>query len=201
MSYVDRDWNGRYAAHQTPWDSGRPSRELQNVLSEHNIPRGRALELGCGTGTNSVYLAQQGFTVTALDCSPLALEQGRRKARAAGVQIEFLEADVQNFQAAGGPFAFIFDRGCYHCCRKVNLPGYLQTLRDNSAPGTWFLCLAGNANEQTEEGPPRVTEQEIRNELGSLFEIVQLRDFRFQDADGSDGPLGWSALLRRDSLS
>lgn len=194
---IDRDWQGRYLSGDTPWDSGLPSRELQRVLTQRRMAPGRALELGCGTGTNAVWLAQQGFQVTAVDCAPLALAQAREKAAAAGVTIEWHEADVQNFGAGLGPFEFVFDRGCYHCCRRVDLAGYLATLRNVTRAASVYLCLCGNANEQTDEGPPRVTEEEIRTELGPLFEIVQLREFRFQDPGGVDGPLGWSCLMVR----
>ena len=108
-----------------------------------------------------------------------------------------VEADVQHFGAGLEPFDFVFDRGCYHCCRGVDLEGYRATLRHVTRPGTLFLCLAGNANEQSDEGPPRVTEEQIREELGELFEIEQLREFRFQDPGGEDGPLGWSCLMVR----
>ena len=64
-------------------------------------------------------------------------------------------------------------------------------------PGTVYLSLSGNANEQTEQGPPRVTEEEIRAELGGVFEVQQLRAFRFEDPGGVDGPLGWSCLMVR----
>ena len=196
---TDRDWQGKYLSGDTPWDSGLPSRELQRVLAERQLAPGRALELGCGTGTNAIFLARQGFHVTAVDCAPLALERARSKAATAGVTIDWHEADVQHFGAGFEPFDFIFDRGCYHCCRRVDLAGYLATLRNVTRPGTVYLSLSGNANEQTEQGPPRVTEKEIRDELGSLFDVQQLRAFRFQDPGGVDGPLGWSCLMvRRD---
>jgi methyl halide transferase len=195
---VDRDWEDKYREGNTPWDSGVASKELQRVLSEQGISACRALELGCGTGTNAVFLAGQGFDVTAVDCSSLALESAQQKATAAAVSVNWLEADVQNFGADLEPFEFVFDRGCYHCCRRVDLPGYLQTLENVTAPGTRYLSLCGNANEQTEgQGPPRVTEEEIRNELGGSFEINQIREFRFEDPGGVPGPLGWSVLMTR----
>jgi methyl halide transferase len=195
---IDRDWEDKYREGNTPWDSGLASKELQRALSEHSIAPGRALELGCGTGTNAVFLAQQGFDVTAVDCSSLALEQAREKAVDAGVRVNWIEADVQNFGAGLQPFEFVFDRGCYHCCRRVDLLGYLQTLENVTAPGTRYLSLCGNANEQTEgQGPPRVTEQEIRDELGGLFAIDPIREFRFEDPGGVEGPLGWSVLMTR----
>ncbi len=194
---TDRDWNSKYDAGDTPWDSGRPSREMRRVLDEQGMCSGRALELGCGTGTNAVALAQRGFAVTAVDCSPLALAAARQKANVAGVSVEWIEADVQNFGSELSSFDFVFDRGCYHCCRRVDLSGYLKTLTNVTHKGSRVLILSGNANEQTEYGPPRVTEVELRSELGGLFQILHLREFRFVDAGDVEGPLGWSTLLMR----
>ncbi|MGD9854531.1 MAG: class I SAM-dependent methyltransferase [Planctomycetaceae bacterium] len=194
---IDRDWNGRYASGDTPWDSGRPSREMLRVIAEHGIEPCRALELGCGTGTNAVALAEQGFEVTAVDCAPRALETARCKADAAGVSVNWIHADVQSLGGALHPFDFVFDRGCYHCCRRVDLQGYLNTIDHLTRQGSRVLILAGNANEQSEHGPPRVTEEELRSDFGGMMQIVSLREFRFEDPGGSDGPLGWSILLAR----
>ncbi len=195
---TDRDWNGRYASGETPWDSGIPSRELLRVIDEHGVVPGRALELGCGTGTNAIALARKGFEVTAADCAPRALQAARDKAADSGVLIDWIEADVQNFGEDWEPFDFVFDRGCYHCCRRVDLAGYLRTLKNVTHDGSRVLILAGNANEQTEHGPPRVTEDDIRSDFAGSMRIVFIREFRFEDPGGIDGPLGWSILLVRD---
>lgn len=194
---TDRDWEQRYQDGDTPWDSGLASAELRRVLTERRIPPCRALELGCGTGTNAVFLAEQGFDVTAVDCAGRALDRARSRAAAAGVEVEWIEADVQHFGAELEPFPFVFDRGCYHCCRRVDLPGWLETLQNVTRPGSLYLTLAGNANEQTEHGPPRVTEAEIRADLGGLFDFEFIREFHFEDAGGVQGPLGWSCLMVR----
>lgn len=194
---TDRDWNSKYETGDTPWDSGLPSRELFRILEEQAVTSGRALELGCGTGTNAIALTERGFEVTAVDCSPLALNAARQKAASVGINVEWIEADVQNFGEGMKPFDLVFDRGCYHCCRRVDLSGYLKTLRNVTQVGSRVLILAGNANEQSEYGPPRVTEAELRNELSGLFDIQQIREFRFQDPGGVEGPLGWSTLLFR----
>ena len=77
---TDRDWEQRYRDGETPWNSGLVSKELQRVLRERGIEPCRALELGCGVGTNAVFLAEQGFEVTAVDCAPLALERAGAEA-------------------------------------------------------------------------------------------------------------------------
>jgi hypothetical protein len=110
-----------------------------------------------------------------------------------------LVADVLRPPAElAGPFDFFFDRGCYHAVRRVEVAGYLATLRQVTRPGTIGLVLAGNAREPHTPGPPVVSEEEIRTELGSLFDIVRLREFRFDEAlPGVPQFLAWSCLLRR----
>jgi methyl halide transferase len=198
MANTDRDWNNRYIAGELPWDSGLPSRELQHVLAEAGILPCRALELGCGTGTNAVELARRGFDVTAVDCAPRAIEIAREKAAAAGVNVNWIVADVQNFGAGLAPFDFVFDRGCYHCCRRVDLAGYIATLRNVTRTGTRMLCLTGHIDESSDSGIPRVSEEELIREFGPLFHFDHCRPFRFQDAGGVDGPLGWSVLMTRN---
>jgi SAM-dependent methyltransferase len=193
-------WDERYARGETPWDTGQPSSELRRVLPEISLRPCRALELGCGSGANAVWLAQQGFDVTAVDLSPRAVEQARRRAEAAGARVRFLVADVlQPPPELTGAFDFFFDRGCYHAVRRENVAAYLETLRRLTHPGTLGLILAGNAREPHEPGPPVVSEEQIRSELGTLFEIVRLREFRFDQAAEPGVPqfLAWSCLLRR----
>src|SRR5262245_4924543 len=73
-----KHWENHYRE-RPPWDTGRVSPELQRRLAQFPIPRGRAIELGCGTGTNAVWLAQQGFDVTAVDIceAPIAAAEGK----------------------------------------------------------------------------------------------------------------------------
>jgi SAM-dependent methyltransferase len=192
-------WDERYKAGDTPWETGQPSSQLQRVLAEAAIQPCRALELGCGTGASAVWLAQQGFDVTALDLSALAIDRARQKSSQAGARVNFLVADVLNPPAdLSGPFDFFFDRGCYHVVRREDVTAYLETLRRLTRSGTMGLVLTGNAREPHEPGPPVVTEEQVRAELATLFEIVCLREFRFDqvEADGNRF-LGWSCLVRR----
>lgn len=81
----NNDWNDRYRDGDLPWDTGRPSSELQRAVSRNAIQPCRALELGCGTGTNSVWLAQQGFEVTGVDLASLAVERAENRATPLGL--------------------------------------------------------------------------------------------------------------------
>lgn len=201
MSELTR-WDERYEKGDTPWETGQSSSELQRVLAETAIRPCRVLELGCGTGASAVWLAQQGFDVTAIDLSKLAIDRARQRATEAGVRVNFLVADVLKPPTElAGPFDFFFDRGCYHVVRREDVAAYVNTIRLLTRPGTLGLILTGNAREPHAPGPPVVTEEQIRAELGRLFDIVRLREFRFDQVE-TDGSrfLGWSCLLRRNDV-
>lgn len=194
---TNSEWNQRYVEGETPWDSGVPSKELVRVLAQEKIEPCRAVELGCGTGTNAIYLASHRFDVTGLDFSSAALERARKKAAEAGVEVRLLEADLSRLALDLEPFDFLFDRGCYHTVRRVDVAGFLRSLKRLSRPGSRYLVLAGNANEQTTEGPPRVHEHEIRVDLEPLFEIHWIREFRFDVPNPPEGFLAWSCYMTR----
>ena len=192
------EWNDRYREGDLPWDTGRPSSELQRVLSQNKIQPSRALELGCGTGTNSVWLAQQGFEPTGVDLAPLAIERAEERAHLAGVKARFVVADVLGLPDLGGPFTFFFDRGCYHAVRRDAPDQYAPAVARQLASGGRGLVLAGNAREPHDPGPPVVTEEEIRVELGTTFQILDLHEFRFDEAPGvPERFLGWSCLVEK----
>jgi SAM-dependent methyltransferase len=191
-------WNQRYLSSDVPWDTGQPSTELQRILREHNIQPCRALDLGCGTGTNSVWLAQHSFDVTGLDIAPLAIAKADQQARAAGVAVRFLVADVLEPLDLGDPFGFFFDRGCYHAVRRENPAGYAPAVARLLLPGAYGLVLAGNSREAHEERPTVVTEEALRTELGEHFRIIDLSEFRFDAPPGSNESfLAWSCLMTK----
>ena len=192
------DFEKSYREGWKPWDSGVPSAELLRVLDAGLLPGRSVLELGCGTGTNTVELARRGYTVTAIDFVAQALQTAREMARTAGVAVEFRVADVTDTKfELGGPFDVLFDRGVYHHIRRVDLGAFLHTVEKASRRGTRWLSLAGNAKEQHDPGPPTVSEPQLRAELEPLFEVLELREFRFGTDTEAFRPLAWSILMQR----
>jgi SAM-dependent methyltransferase len=192
-------WNGAYRDdRRAPWDIGRASADLKQVVENGTLRPCRVVELGCGSGNDAIYLAVRGFDVTAIDIAPRALSQAEKKARDAGVKVRWLHADVLDPPELE-PFDLIYDRGCYHAVRRQNAAGYVTTLRRLSRPGTQVLILAGNANEpHPHYGPPRVREADIRADFGPWFQFQWLRETRFDTTEpNGKGALAWSILLRR----
>jgi len=185
----------RYIAGEAPWDSGRPSTELVRALGAGLLPGKTALEFGCGTGTNAIELAQRGYRVTAVDLADVAVERGREKARQARVTVDFRVGDLTRMDF-DTPFDVLFDSGVYHGIRSRDLDGFLRTVKRASRRGTRWLSLAGNAREPHPQGPPVVREEDFRLELGTLFDFLEVREFRF-DLRPDFQPLAWSILMER----
>jgi SAM-dependent methyltransferase len=192
-------WDSAYRRTNMPgWDVGRPASELREIVEDGTIKPGKALVLGCGTGTNAVYLASTGFEVTGVDVAPTALVLAEQRAAEAKVRVRWLVADVVSLPDIGS-FDFIFDRGCYHHVQLYDAAGFVRSMDSRTAAGAHFLLLAGNANEPNHGGPPRVEETQIVDNFAKTWDFVSLKEIRFEgrDPNRKNGPWAWSALMRR----
>lgn len=95
-----------------PWDSGISPPELLDFLGDH--APGRAIDLGCGTGTNVITLAQHGWQVTGIDFASRAIQIARRKIQRANIRAEVRVGDVTKLRDVLGPFDLGLDMGCFH---------------------------------------------------------------------------------------
>ncbi len=192
-------WDRQYREGRPVWDSDRPTSELVRVVEAEDVAPCHALELGCGTGTNAVWLARRGFTVTAIDLSPEAIRQARRRARDAGVAVRFLQGDLRRLPESLGPMDFFVDCGCFGALERADADGYLGALARLTRKGALGLVLTGNDAEPTDGvGPPGLSAALLYTDFAGLFDVVRLRPFRF-DAHQGNGKeyLGLSCLLRR----
>ena len=195
-------WDSSYRRGNMPgWDVGRPAGELKRLIESGTVKPGRALVLGCGTGTNAVYLASKGFKVVGADVAPSALKFAQKQADKAKVKVQWLVADAVAVPDIG-PFDLIFDRGCYHHVQKYNAAGFAKTVSRLTGEGALFLLLAGNANESRHYGPPRVKQTQIVADFSATFAIQAMREIRFESRDPKqkNGPMAWSVLLRRRAV-
>jgi len=93
-------WNLRFASAEGTYLGEHPSpllaREIETIL--RLVPGKRALDIACGEGRNSIFLAQQGFLVTGLDISDVGLGKARLRAAEAGVRIDFQQVDLESYR-------------------------------------------------------------------------------------------------------
>lgn len=119
-----------------PWDSGITPPELHEFIASH--PAGRAIDLGCGTGTNVLTLAQHGWQVTGVDFVPKAIRVAKRKTKNVKTKVELFVGDVTDLRGITGPFDLALDIGCFHGLE--NKSAYLDELDRLLAPsGHWLL--------------------------------------------------------------
>jgi cyclopropane fatty-acyl-phospholipid synthase-like methyltransferase len=119
------------------WDTGITPPEVMALLENH--PAGRALDLGCGTGTNAITLAQHGWQVTGVDYIRSAIRQAKRKARQANVRVDFYQQDVTRLKNIHGPFDLVLDIGCFHNLTEQDKRIYVQNLSALLETGGTFL--------------------------------------------------------------
>ncbi|GAB3435998.1 class I SAM-dependent methyltransferase [Flindersiella endophytica] len=126
----------------TFWERGTPTPELVELV-ESGLPPGRAIDIGCGTGTESTYLAEHGWTVTGVDMVPKALAIARRKARKAGVSPTFVQADATRLPefGIGDGYQLVFDYGCFHTLPTDRRDAYVESVTAIAAPGATFLLF------------------------------------------------------------
>jgi SAM-dependent methyltransferase len=120
---------------RAPWDSGISPPELLDYMTTH--PAGRAIDLGCGSGTNVITLASQGWKVTGIDYAPRTIRIARRKLRKAGLQATLAIVDVCRMDSIDGPFDLALDLGCFHGLQ--DRAGYLRNLKRVLNPGGHWL--------------------------------------------------------------
>jgi methyl halide transferase len=188
-------WNDRYASDEPPpWDTGTPDPMLVELVESHAIAPGRALEVGCGTGTNAVYLAQHGFDVLGVDISPRAIDKARSRARG---RCRFETVDFLSDAPPGGPFRFVFDRGCFHTFDDDHERArFAQNVAAALVGGGIWLSLIGSTEGPPRDvGPPRRSAREVINAIEPQLEIVHFRSSEF----GVDGERlkAWLCLSRK----
>jgi SAM-dependent methyltransferase len=147
----------------TPWDTGEVPRELRALVDGPGaLAAGRALDIGCGTGTQSVYLAQHGWRVTGVDVVDRPLARARARAEAARVAVDWIKADVAELGALGiePGLTLAFDRGCFHGLNDGQRTAYAAAVTALAAPGATMLMMAF-APSRVPVAPPGVEETEI----------------------------------------
>ena len=155
-----------------PWDSGISPPELLEFIQTH--PPGRAIDLGCGTGTNVITLARAGWQVTGVDFAISAIQMAKSKIKKTGLQARLQVGDVTKLNHVNGPFDLALDLGCFHGLTPQGRQDYLTQLESILAPNGFWLLYAFLT-----PGTPRsghgLAEAEI-DLISTQFSLISRRD-------------------------
>ena len=130
----------KYLLGNTPWDTGISPPELLAYLER--TPAGRAIDLGCGTGTNALTMAERGWQVLGVDLSPIAIRRARLKAASNALQVTYKRMDVARLPGVEGPFDLALDIGCYHSLPAPSKTQYRTRLEALLPAGADYLLYA-----------------------------------------------------------
>jgi cyclopropane fatty-acyl-phospholipid synthase-like methyltransferase len=129
-----------YLISKPPWDTGIPAPELVRAIAHR--PPGRALDLGCGAGTNVRYLAEHGWQATGVDFAPSAIAQAHRRLRSLPADLRVADVTRLGDLDFPGLFDLALDMGCFHSLAPEGQPRYALGLERWMRPGGIYLLYA-----------------------------------------------------------
>jgi SAM-dependent methyltransferase len=193
--YSREDWQGHYDSDDLRWDLGEVSPPLKQIWAEQKIAAGRVMIPGCGQGHEAVYLADQGFDVTAVDYAEGAILRLNRLLDERGIhgrvlQEDFFELDSEH----DGTYDLIVEQAFFCAIHPSDRVRYVQTAARILKPGGLITGLFYQTDE--EGGPPfNTTEQDIRNHFSQDFSIEYLG--KTAQSVESRRDKEWLGLLRK----
>lgn len=142
----------RYESNQLPWDDELPPPEVIALIPL--LKKGRALDLGCGYGRTSIYVAQHGWRADGIDFVPAAVDGAKQRAAAAGVsdRVNFYQGSASSSDMLAGPYDLAVDIGCMHSFPPEQLVEYRDSLKRLLRTGAKYLLFVHLRDEHLEEG-------------------------------------------------
>jgi SAM-dependent methyltransferase len=173
-----------------PWD-GHPlptslTELIEGVEGSAPLPASTALDLGCGTGDNSIYLAKHGWRVTGIDFIAKAVDKARTKAAADNVDIRFEQGDVTRLcqEGVGSNFALIVDNGCLHGMSDDDRYYYVREVTATAAPGALLLLVEFVPGAS--KGVPGIGADEVEERFASGWTMLSSGSEPSMNHNGKD---------------
>jgi SAM-dependent methyltransferase len=181
-----REWDQfyrNYPLEELGWELGKPRPILVEYLEKGLLPRGTALDLCCGAGTNTVYIAQNSYVVVGIDISRTALGIAKGKAAAAKAKIGFLNGSFVGLPFGDGMFDFVLDMGCFHHVAEKERSQFITGVHRVLKPsGAYMLTCFSYRNGP---GWNHFTKQQLITLFGAYFVFGEFRHYPSLEGDGA----------------
>jgi SAM-dependent methyltransferase len=188
-----------YRHTRVPWDNG-PRKELVTLVESGQLQPGRAIDLGSGTASNCIFLAQHGFEVTGVDYAAAAVEMGRARAEEAGVEVDFLQDDLTDLGQVSGTFDLLVDYGTLDDLRPRDRDRYLENVLPLTRPGSRYLLYGFEWRFRWWErllfglaffGAMALEPGEVERRFGEYFQIEEVA----RESNSDSWPPGYAVYL------
>jgi cyclopropane fatty-acyl-phospholipid synthase-like methyltransferase len=201
MPVHDRNSFESLYAGQPRWEIGRPQKAILDVADRIT---GAVLDAGCGTGENALFFAGRGQRVTGIDFLTEPIRLARQKTAGRGLTATFLVMDALALKALPEVFDSVIDSGLFHVFGDDDRRRYVEGLGAALRPGGRLFLLCFSDAEPGEQGPRRVSKQEIEDTFarGWVIESVERSWYEVRpdpnDSSYRDGgPRAWFVVARR----
>ena len=199
MSEGGHDFAGMYAEGIPPWQIDRPQPEVLQLIEQGKF-ESPVLDLGCGTGDNTIELARHGLVVKGLDAVTEALERARKKMEQAGLKQspEFVLADALRLAESGLEARTVLDCALFHTFSDEERKHYIQGLEAVLSPGGRLHILSFSELETRQPGPRRLSLSEITGSFGAGWRVEDSVRCRYWDRVRPDGAHAWRVSFVRE---
>lgn len=179
-------WQQRYRESppdQMPWHREEPAQTLVEAVKRGLLPKGVTVDLGCGTGTDLMYLAQQGYWVIGVDIALEPLRFSRERLRQAGLDVPLIQADARFLPFRDSSIDLICDSGCFHSFDPEIRPMYARSVARVLKPGG-LLFMREFHHDQPQPpqgGPHRLRLEEFFEVFTPSFRFVSVGEAYYPD--------------------
>jgi len=180
-----REWDQyyrNYPLEELGWELGKPRAILVEYLEKGLLPKGKALDLCCGAGTNTVYLSQRGYDVAAIDISKTALQIAKQKANQAKVDIGFLNESFIELPFRSCVFDFVWDMGCFHHVEVEDHSAFISGVHRVLKPKGAYLLTAFSYRNGS--GWNQFTKPQLTALFGDHFSFGDFLHYPSLEGDG-----------------
>ncbi len=199
-------WDERYRSGQTPWDTGITPPEVQEFWKKHtpSLAGNLALDIGCGTGLNTLFLARQGLSAIGFDLSGQALmlackrlspsaASGQERPRGSAM---FVQADVTRLPVGSLGATYALDIGCLHSLPDDRRPAYAQGVIRALRPGGYYHLYVFDGSKSDGPGARGMDDGEVAALFDGKMEIVS--EERGVSSTQVSRPSSWFLLKRTE---
>jgi ubiquinone/menaquinone biosynthesis C-methylase UbiE len=191
-------WNKAYVSgnYRNHWHYSKPSQELATLLASGIVGKGYALDLGCGAGVETMFLAENGLRASGIDVSEKAIELAKFSAKQQRLRIDFRTGTVLDLPYHDKKFVFLNDRGCLHNLELGEWADYASEAARVTKPSAYFL-LRGVSNKESSGQFTYLTEKRLENYFSDHFAIGAPKHYTMVSDAGTLRSM--IAVLRRRS--